>query len=125
MKQAFAEHFFLFVLITIVHQVATSNNEVNQRDSPQQRTFKAAVYEHAVILPTYRQTAVPRGVALENMMKNLLIYQQQAERAAAEVRNFTKPFLVLSEKGFIRKIFCKGSQITKLEVVIPLAAACQ
>lgn len=84
MKQAFAEHFFLFVLITIVHQVATRNNEANQRDSPQQRTFKAAVYEHAVILPTYRQTAVPRGVALENMMKNLLIYQQQAERAAAE-----------------------------------------
>lgn len=101
MKQSFVIRCLLFVLIKIVPKVATMNNEVNQREAPPvplQGTFKAAVYEHAVILPTYRQTAVPRNAALGNMMKNLLIYQQQAERAAAEVRNLLSLFFCCQKK---------------------------
>ena len=54
-------------------------------------TYKAAVYEHAVILPPDPLTPVSRTTALNNMMKNLNIYQKQAEIAAKEVRNYTGP----------------------------------
>ena len=51
-------------------------------------TFRAAVYEHAVVLPPSRETPVSRTVALENMMKNLEIYRLQAEIAGSRVRGF-------------------------------------
>ena len=54
-------------------------------------TFKAAVYEHAVILPPDPLTPVSRTSALNNMMKNLDIYQKQAEIAAKEVRYYSRP----------------------------------
>ena len=56
---------------------------------PDMGTYKAAVYEHAVILPEDTIFPVPRKVALENMMKNLDIYRQQAEAAAKEVCTLT------------------------------------
>ena len=52
------------------------------------RTFRAAVYEHAVVLPPSRETPVSRTVALENMMKNLEIYRLQAQIAGSRVRGF-------------------------------------
>lgn len=51
-----------------------------------QQTFKAAVYEHAVVLPPNRETKVSRSEALANMMKNLEIYRKQAEIAGSLVR---------------------------------------
>ena len=49
------------------------------------KMFKAAVYEHAVILPSKTVLPVSRKNALENMMKNLNIYRQQTEEAAKQV----------------------------------------
>lgn len=46
-----------------------------------QQTFKAAVYEHAVVTPTDPETIVSRDEALANMMKNLDTYRIQAEIA--------------------------------------------
>ena len=54
-------------------------------------TYKAAVYEHAVILPPDPLTPVSRTTAVNNMMKNLNIYQKQAEIAAKEVRYYSRP----------------------------------
>ena len=50
------------------------------------QTFKAAVYEHFVVLPPNRQTKVSRDVALANMMENLKVYQTQADAAGRMVR---------------------------------------
>lgn len=52
-------------------------------------TFRAAVYEHAVVLPDVRPTnmSVSRAAALQLMMKNLEIYRTQTETAAREVNS--------------------------------------
>lgn len=49
-------------------------------------TFKAAVYEHAVILSEVRHenVSVSRTTALQHMMKNLNIYRSQVETAASQ-----------------------------------------
>lgn len=46
--------------------------------------FRAAVYEHAVILPMERELPVKRSTALGNMMKNMEIYSQQAQVASQQ-----------------------------------------
>lgn len=48
-------------------------------------TFKGAVYEHHVIMPENTETWVNRSFALENMMKNIYVYQKQAIKAGKEV----------------------------------------
>lgn len=55
-------------------------------------TFRAAVYEHAVIIPTERKAWVDRSTALENMMKNFEIYKVQSEIAGKEVFDFYSIF---------------------------------
>ncbi|XP_076091711.1 pantetheinase-like [Mytilus galloprovincialis] len=46
-------------------------------------TFKAAVYEHAVIIPTDKGPA-NRSTALKHMMKNIEIYKEQATKAGKQ-----------------------------------------
>ena len=54
-------------------------------------TYRASVYEHAVRLPLESMVVrVSRKHALHNMMKNLRIFQEQAARAAAKVREKKK-----------------------------------
>ena len=48
-------------------------------------SYRAAVYEHAVVLPKERKLPVNRSVALENMMKNIVIYGNQVKLAANQV----------------------------------------
>ena len=48
-------------------------------------TYRAAVYEHAVILPPEHELPVNRSKALENMMKNVEIYTKQAVIAGQQV----------------------------------------
>lgn len=50
----------------------------------QKSTFKAAVYEHAVIIPTDKGPA-NRSTALKHMMKNIEIYKEQATKAGKQV----------------------------------------
>lgn len=45
-------------------------------------TYRGAVYEHAVILPD--NTFVTRAVAVDRMMKNLNVYQEQAKLASLQ-----------------------------------------
>ncbi|KAK3594127.1 hypothetical protein CHS0354_040898 [Potamilus streckersoni] len=45
-------------------------------------SFRAAVYEHAVIFPADRTKILSRDDALKVMMKNLMVYKQQTELAA-------------------------------------------
>ena len=48
-------------------------------------TFRAAVYEHAIILPVDRQKVVSRADAVGLMMKNLAVYETQAAEARRQV----------------------------------------
>ena len=48
-------------------------------------TYRAAVYEHAVVLPSERELPVNRSTALENMMKNVEVYMKQAVIAGQQV----------------------------------------
>ena len=72
-----------FVLTEVAGQNIFEEKETLR--STGQRTFRAAVYEHPVILPSNRETPTSRSVALSNMMKNLEIYRQQTEVASKEV----------------------------------------
>ena len=74
------------IMCTIALLVLKGNNasDVNGVKSSR-RTFKAAVYEHAVILPQDLIFPVSRKIALDNMMKNLKIYQYQTKEAAKQV----------------------------------------
>ncbi|XP_063420304.1 pantetheinase-like [Mytilus trossulus] len=47
-------------------------------------TFKAAVYEHAVIKPTNKEHPANRSTALKDMMKNIDIYKEQATLAGKQ-----------------------------------------
>ena len=47
--------------------------------------FKAAVYEHAVILPEDPKEVVCREEALRLMQQNLAVYSQQAAEAKRQV----------------------------------------
>lgn len=47
--------------------------------------FKAAVYEHAVILPEDPKQIVSRAEALQLMQQNLAVYSQQAAEAKRQV----------------------------------------
>ena len=49
-------------------------------------TFRAAVYEHSVVIPLNRIFAVDRRTALKNMMLNLNTYRRQALIASQQVR---------------------------------------
>ena len=48
-------------------------------------TFKAAVYEHAVIFPKEGLLRVDRSTAVFNMMKNVNEYKRQAAIAGEQV----------------------------------------
>ena len=77
------------IMCTIALLVLKGNNasDVNGVKSSR-RTFKAAVYEHAVILPQDLIFPVSRRIALDNMMKNLKIYQYQTKEATKQVCTF-------------------------------------
>ena len=47
-------------------------------------SYKAAVYEHAVIFPAAR-VDMNRSEALEHMKKNLLVYTEQCSQASKQV----------------------------------------
>lgn len=48
-------------------------------------TFTAAVFEHDVFQPTPTLEPVPRSKAVQEMMKNLIVYQTAAKDAASKV----------------------------------------
>ena len=77
----------LLLLLSLKRLCIIFNVECMENTETRTRTtYKAAVYEQAVILPPDPLTPVSRTTALNNMMKNLNIYQKQAEIAAKEVR---------------------------------------
>lgn len=49
------------------------------------KTFKGAVYDHVVVLPDNRHERVNRSFALDNMMKNIIVYKEQARLAGTKV----------------------------------------
>ncbi|XP_052083547.1 pantetheinase-like [Mytilus californianus] len=76
-------------------------------------TFRAAVYEHAVIIPTERKAWVHRSTALENMMKNFEIYKVQAEIANKQNVNI----LVFPEDGLYGMGFSRTGLESYLEYI--------
>ena len=52
---------------------------------PPRGRFKAAVYEHAVILPADPKQVVSRQEALRLMQQNLAVYSRQAAEAKRQV----------------------------------------
>lgn len=48
-------------------------------------SYVAAVYEHRVILNPEPHVPLSRAAALEHMMRNLKVYEEQAARAAEQV----------------------------------------
>lgn len=79
---AYIEQCIKCTLVLFVLKGNTASDANGVKSS--RRTFKAAVYEHAVILPKDLKFPVSRKVALENMMKNLKIYRYQTEEAAKQ-----------------------------------------
>ncbi|WAQ95028.1 VNN1-like protein [Mya arenaria] len=59
------------------------------------RTFIAAVYEHAVVLPPHTLAPVSRQKAVNNMMVNIRVYQERAKEAASQ----NADILVFPEDG--------------------------
>ncbi|OWF56040.1 pantetheinase-like [Mizuhopecten yessoensis] len=57
---------------------------ISQAEDTGARTFRAAVYEHAVYLPLNRKVHVSRETALSVMMRNLRVYKEQTEIAASQ-----------------------------------------
>lgn len=78
-----------------------------------QKTFKAAVYEHAVVLPSERTIAVSRATALANMMRNLETYREQAELAGS----MAVDILVFPEDGIYGMIMTREAIKPYLEFI--------
>ncbi|XP_052074965.1 pantetheinase-like isoform X2 [Mytilus californianus] len=76
-------------------------------------TFKGAVYEHHVIMPESTKTWVNRSFALENMMKNINVYQKQAMKAGKEGVDI----LVFPEDGIYGYIFNRKGVESYLEYI--------
>ncbi|XP_071180071.1 pantetheinase-like [Mytilus edulis] len=76
-------------------------------------TFKGAVYEHHVIMPENTEAWVNRSFALENMMKNIYVYQKQAIKAGKEGVDI----LVFPEDGIYGNIFNRKSVESYLEYI--------
>ncbi|CAG2205197.1 VNN [Mytilus edulis] len=91
------------VICSILYVVVDSENS----------TFRAAVYEHAVIIPTERKAWVDRSTALENMMKNFEIYKVQAEIAGKQNVNI----LVFPEDGLFGMGFSRAGLESYLEYI--------
>ncbi|KAL3862426.1 hypothetical protein ACJMK2_008392 [Sinanodonta woodiana] len=77
------------------------------------KTFRGAVYEHAVILPEERVTKVSRDVALRTMMQNLMVYQSQANIA----RQKNVDLLVFPEDGLYGMGFTRAAIEPYLEYI--------
>ncbi|KAK3593269.1 hypothetical protein CHS0354_012363 [Potamilus streckersoni] len=77
------------------------------------KTFRGAVYEHAVILPDERVTKVSRDVALRTMMNNLMVYQIQANIA----RQKNVDLLVFPEDGIYGMQFTRAAIEPYLEYI--------
>lgn len=67
---------FTFMIFTVFLYVVVATES---------STYRAAVYEHAVILPSERELPLNRSTALENMMKNVEVYMKQAVIAGQQV----------------------------------------
>ncbi|OWF44335.1 pantetheinase-like [Mizuhopecten yessoensis] len=78
-------------------------------------TFKAAVYEHAVILSDVRHenASVSRATALRHMMRNLDIYRNQAEIAARQGVDI----MVFPEDGIYGMGFTRKALTAYLEYI--------
>ncbi|XP_033748547.1 pantetheinase-like [Pecten maximus] len=78
-------------------------------------TFKAAVYEHAVILSDVRHenASVSRTTALQHMMKNLNIYRDQVETAAQQGVDI----IVFPEDGIYGMGFTRKALTAYLEYI--------
>lgn len=71
---------FLCILLLIRTSV------VAQTETAADSSYVAAVYEHNVILNPEPHVALSRRDALQHMQRNLDIYEEQAARAARQVR---------------------------------------
>ena len=95
MQSALKASLFVSLLVLTLHRgfacIKSADVKLPETDLmvKTERTFGAAVYEHAVIQPWNILFPTSRAHALKNMMKNLDIYQQEVEKAAAEVRGCT------------------------------------
>lgn len=90
MQSALKASLFVSLLVLTLHRgfacIKSADVKLPETDLmvKTERTFGAAVYEHAVIQPWNILFPTSRAHALKNMMKNLDIYQQEVEKAAAE-----------------------------------------
>ncbi|XP_012938390.1 vascular non-inflammatory molecule 3-like [Aplysia californica] len=76
-------------------------------------TYRAAVYEHAVILPAITDTPVTRREALRNMQKNLDVYKLQAIAA----KQLSAQILVFPENGLYGYEFTRDTIYPFLEAI--------
>lgn len=67
------------------HPRGPVNGAIQRADTERQTFFKAAVYEHAVVLPLL--PFYSRQMALKAMWKNLDIYEDQVVKASSQVNN--------------------------------------
>ncbi|XP_012934897.1 pantetheinase [Aplysia californica] len=77
------------------------------------KTYRAAVYEHDVIVPAKTNTPVTRREALENMQKNLDVYKVQAEAANEKGAQI----LVFPEDGLYGYEFTRDTIYPYLEAI--------
>ena len=75
----------MFVAIRFFVQALCFMSGFSSLDTGQLERFKAAVYEHAVIMPENRMVVVNRSQALELMYANLESYAEQVFMAKKQV----------------------------------------
>ena len=75
----------MFVAIRFFVQALCFMFGFSSLDTGQLERFKAAVYEHAVIMPENRTVVVNRSQALELMYANLELYAEQVFMAKKQV----------------------------------------
>ncbi|XP_052790023.1 pantetheinase-like isoform X2 [Mya arenaria] len=69
---------------TFPNQCSCPVGFTGSRCQKSRKTYMAAVYEHALVLPSRTLVPVSRQTAVENMMVNLRVYQHQAKIAATQ-----------------------------------------